>query len=139
MNEYAPSLEVPTRSPWSEVRLKSSPRGSSDSTSLPLNLDLVLFFLDLEEFGHSILLVSCALWVEHEAHRALFQPRLRTAISRWRGDVSQGFVARTGDWSNGFLGFGVDVAVCYFSTIGGRLLLVTLKMAWVFVGRGFLV
>lgn len=76
MNEGVPSLGVPTWSTWSEVRLKSSPRGSSDSTSFPLNLDFILFFLDLEELGHSVLLVSCALRIEHEAHRALLQPRL---------------------------------------------------------------
>ena len=105
MEEWVPSLEVPTRSPRSEVRLRSSPRGSSDSTSFPLNLDLVLFFLDPEELGHSILLVSCALRVEHEAHSAVFQPRLRTAIGSWGGNVSQGSIAGTRDWSKRFLGF----------------------------------
>ena len=76
MNDRGPCLEMPTRSPRSEVRLKASPRGSSDSTSFPLSLDLVLFFLDPEEFSHCVLLVSCALRIEHEAHRAVLQPRL---------------------------------------------------------------
>ena len=134
MKEWVPSLELPTRSPRSEVRLRSSLRGSSDSTSFPLNLDLVLFFFDPEELGHSILLVSCALRVEHEAHRAVFQPRLRTAIGSWRGNVSQGPVAGTRDWSKRFLGFQFDAAVRCFGAIGDGSLALALEMAWVLVG-----
>ena len=134
MKEWVPSLELPTRSPRSEVRLRSSLRGSSDSTSFPLNLDLVLFFFDPEELGHSILLVSCALRVKHEAHRAVFQPRLRTAIGSWRSNVSRGSVAGTRVWSKRFLGFRFDRAVRCFGAIGDGSLALALKMAWVLVG-----
>ena len=133
---WFPSLELPTRSPRSEVRLRSSPGGSSDSTSFPLNLnlDLVLFFFDPEELGHSILLVSCALRVEHEAHCAVFQPRLRTAIGSWRGNVSQSSIAGTRDWSKRFLGFRFDGAVRCFGAIGDGSLALALEMAWVLIG-----
>ena len=134
MKEWVPSLELPTRSPRSEVRLRSSLRGSSDSTSFPLNLDLVLFFFDPEELGHSILLVSCTLRVEHEAHCAVFQPRLRTAIGSWRGNVSQVSVVGTRDWSKRFLGFRFDGAVRRFGAIGDGSLALALEMAWVLVG-----
>ena len=48
-------------------------------------------------------------------------------------------MARTRDWSNRSLRFRVDATVCYFGAIGDGFLFVALEMAWVLVGRGFLV